>query len=78
MEGLPPSVRLLGIGFYVGFCILLMTIGGRELDHLLDTGKALTIVGLALGLVMALWGGIHQLMDVLQEIDRKRTEGKPD
>ena len=78
MGGMPPSARLVGIGFYVGICIALGTIGGRELDKVLDTGKVFTLLGLALGLVMALWGGMRQLMDVLAEMNRKRTAGKQD
>jgi len=74
MDTLPPSARLVGIGFYIGLCIALFTIGGRELDKVFDTGKVLTMAGLALGLTLALWGSIRQLMDVLRAIDRRRTE----
>ena len=76
MEGLPPSVRLLGIGFYIAICIVLGTVGGQALDGALDTGKLFTVVGLALGLVLALYGGFLQLTEVLQTINRRRTEGK--
>jgi hypothetical protein len=75
MAGMPPSARLVGIGFYVGLCIALATLGGRELDRALDTGRVLTLVGLAFGLVLALWGGIKQLLDVLDDINRRRVEG---
>jgi hypothetical protein len=51
-------------------------LGGRELDRALETGQVFTLVGLALGLVLAVYGGIKQLLDVLAEIDRRRTEGK--
>lgn len=53
MNGLPPSARLVGIGFYIGITIALFTIGGSQLDEMLDTGKLLTMVGLAIGLVLA-------------------------
>ena len=76
MAGLPPSARLIGIGFYFATCIVLGTLGGRELDRALDTGQVFTLLGLALGLVLAIYGGIKQLMDVLAEINRRRTEGK--
>ena len=76
MNGMPPSARLVGIGFYVAICIAGGTILGRWLDGEFDTGKVLTLAGLALGLGMALWGGIRQLMDVLHEIDRRRIERK--
>jgi hypothetical protein len=78
MDNLSPAAQLAGIGFYVATCIVLFTLGGRELDKVLDTGKILTVVGLAIGLTLALYGGLRQLMDVLRAIDRRRTEGKRD
>ena len=76
MGDLPPSARLAGIGFYVGICIVLGTLGGRELDKVFETGRALTVTGLALGLVLALWGGFIQLTEVLNAISQRRTEGQ--
>ncbi len=76
MDGLPPSARLVGIGFYVAICIAGCTLGGRELDGVFGTGTVLTLAGLALGLVMAIWGGLHQLFEVLAEINRRRLGGK--
>jgi hypothetical protein len=73
MDGLPPSARLVGIGFYVALCIALGAVGGRELDRALDTGVALTLLGLGVGLGLALWGGIRQLLDVLNAINRQRA-----
>lgn len=74
--GLPPSARLTGIGFYICVCIVLGTLGGRELDGLLDTGKVFTVVGLFVGLALALYGAFQQLMEVIDEIDRRRKAGK--
>ena len=74
MNGLPPSARLIGIGFYIALCIVLGTIGGRALDGVLDTGKLFTVLGLALGLVAALGGGLVQLMQVVRAINVRRTE----
>ena len=78
MEGLPPSARLIGIGFYVAICIVIGTLGGRELDKLLDTGRLITVVGLLAGLALAIYGGIRQLMEVLDAINRQRAERKND
>jgi hypothetical protein len=71
---MPPSVRLLGIGFYIATCIVLGTLAGRALDGALDTGKLFTILGLALGLTAALGGGFVQLMEVLRAINVRRSE----
>ena len=80
MQTLPPTARLIGIGFYIAFCIAAGTIGGGELDKAFDTGKLFTILGLAFGLVLALYGAFRQLMEVLAEINRRRQaqtgEGK--
>ena len=72
MQEMPPSARLVGIGFYVAICIVAGTLGGRELDRALDTGRLLTVIGLGLGLALALWGAVRQLMEVLDAINRRR------
>ena len=71
MDGLPPSARLIGVGFYVALCIALGTLGGRELDKVTDTQPLFTLLGLLLGLFFALYGFIKQLMEVLAEINRR-------
>jgi hypothetical protein len=76
MGGLPPTARLVGIGFYIGITIALFTVGGVQLDKVLDTGKLFAVVGLAIGLALALYGAYQQLMEVLADIDRRRKAGK--
>jgi copper homeostasis protein CutC len=76
MGGLPPSARLAGIGFYIGITIALFTVGGLEVDKMLDTGKLFTVVGLTIGLALALYGAFQQLMEVLNAIDERRKAGK--
>jgi hypothetical protein len=71
-----PAARLLGIGTYVAVCIVLGTLGGRWLDGQFDTGSLLTVIGLFLGLGLAIYGAVQQLFDVLHEIDARRKEGK--
>ena len=73
MDSLPPSARLVGIGFYVGICIAGGTLAGFYLDKALDTGKLMTLLGLALGLFLAIYGGLRQLFDVLAAINARRT-----
>lgn len=74
MEGFPPSVRLIGIGWYVAFTIVLGVVGGLLLDGAVDTKPIFTLIGLALGLVLALWGGYVQLMETLRTISTQKRE----
>jgi len=73
---MPPTARLIGIGFYIGLCIALGTLGGRELDKLLDTGKLMTVICLVTGVFLALYGGLTQLLEVVRLIDRRRAGRK--
>ena len=64
MSQWPPAMQLMGIGWYVATCIVLGIVGGVLLDDVLGTGVALTLVGLALGLASAGWGGYRMLQDM--------------
>lgn len=68
MQGFPPSVQLIGIGWYVAICIILGVVGGVFLDRAVDTKPLFTMLGLMLGMVMAFWGGYLQLKEVLTTI----------
>ena len=70
MQRLTPAVQLLGLGSYVAVCIAGGTIGGFYLDKALDTGRILTLTGLALGLAAAFYGGYRMLMDTIADIQR--------
>ena len=76
MGNVGPAARLLGIGTYIAVCIVLGTLGGRWLDSQFDTGTLLTVIGLFLGLGLALYGAVRQLFEVLRDIDATRREGK--
>ncbi|MEE8369243.1 MAG: AtpZ/AtpI family protein [Dehalococcoidia bacterium] len=71
MTRLPPTVRLTGLGFYIAFCIVGGVIGGVEIDRWLDTGRLFAVLGLFLGLTLALTGSFLLLMDVLKTYDGK-------
>lgn len=58
-------LRLVGIGWYVGICIGGGSFGGLLLDKRFDTGPVFTLLGLALGLAVALLGMFRMLMAVL-------------
>jgi hypothetical protein len=72
MTRLPPTVRLTGIGFYIALCIAGGVFGGLQLDGVLDTGRLFAVLGLFLGLALALAGGALLLMDVLKTNGRNK------
>jgi len=73
MGGLPPALRLVGIGWYVALCIALGAGGGVWLDRRFDLDPVLTLVGLFLGLGLALFGGYLMLLDVILAVGERRT-----
>jgi len=66
------ALRLIGVGFYIGGCIVLGVLVGLWLDSKLNTQPILVIVGLVLGLLMAFYG-VYQLL--LPLIGNKRGKG---
>ena len=65
MGRLPPAVRLLGIGWYFAFCIIVGIVGGVLLDRLVEKDHIFTLLGLFLGLVLAFFGGYIMLLEEL-------------
>ena len=74
MRQWPPAMQLMGIGWYVASCIVLGVVGGVLLDDELGTGFALTLVGLALGLATAGWGGYRMLQDMFAAQAKQRED----
>ncbi|MBM3948485.1 MAG: AtpZ/AtpI family protein [SAR202 cluster bacterium] len=66
-------LRLLGIGWYVAICIAGGAFAGFGLDRWLDTGPWLTIVGVLLGVMVAVVGMYTMLLKLLESTrgDRK-------
>ncbi len=64
------ALRLVGMGWYVGICILLGVLGGLWLDNKFGTKPILTIVGLILGVVVAFYG-VYRMLLPLQNKNRK-------
>jgi hypothetical protein len=64
---LEPTIRLMGLGFYIAACIVGGVVGGLQLDRLLDTGRLFAVLGLLVGLAVALGGGYLLLMEVLNK-----------
>ena len=74
MNDLPPTVRLIGIGWYFAACIVIGVVGGVFLDKLLGVTPVLTFVGLALGLLSAFWGGYRLLVETLGSNSSRKKE----
>ena len=65
------ALRLLGIGWFVAMCIGGGAVGGLLLDRQLDTGPILTLVGLCVGIAVAVVGMYRMLMAVLGAPDEQ-------
>ncbi len=74
MSQWPPAMQLMGIGWYVATCIVFGVVGGVLLDDELGTGFALTLIGLALGLASAGWGGYRMLQDMFAAQAKQRRD----
>jgi len=72
MDRLPPTVRLIGIGWYVAFCIVGGVVGGLFLDRATDLAPLFTLLGLLLGLVAAFYGGYRMLVEAIGSFGQRR------
>jgi len=67
------ALRLMGIGWYIGCCIVLGVVGGLWLDNKFNTKPVLAIVGLILGIIVAFYGTYRM---ILATISNKQKGGK--
>ena len=65
------ALRLLGIGWFIAMCIGGGAVGGLLLDRQLDTSPILTLVGLCVGIAVAVVGMYRMLMAVLVAPDEQ-------
>ena len=68
------ALRLTGVGFYIAACILLGTFVGLWLDGKLNTKPIFMIVGLFIGLVLAIYG-VYQMIRPLMNNKRDKENG---
>jgi F0F1-type ATP synthase assembly protein I len=68
------ALRLVGMGWYVGLCIVLGVLGGVWLDGRINTRPIMTIVGLILGLVLAIYGVYRMILPNLDKKEDKRKD----
>jgi len=66
------ALRLTGVGFYIGGCIVGGVYLGLWLDGKFDISPLFTLLGLGLGLFVALYGTYRMLLPALgKEKDKK-------
>jgi ATP synthase protein I len=70
MSNWVPALRLTGIGFFIGFSLLLGVAAGLWLDGKLNTRPVFMIIGVLAGLGVATYGAYKML--------RPLMNGKPD
>lgn len=68
------ALRLTGVGFFIGGSILLGVVLGRWLDNKFNTRPILVIVGLLVGIVVALYG-VYRMLIPLMGNKRNKEKG---
>ena len=68
------ALRLVGVGWYIGLCIFLGVWGGLWLDSRLNTEPILVIVGLIMGLAVAIYG-VYRMLQPLMGNKRNKGNG---
>ena len=60
-------MRFIGVGWYIGTCILIGVLGGLWLDAKFNTGPLLVILGLFLGLIVAFYGTYRMILPIIKK-----------
>ena len=68
------ALRLTGVGFFIGACILLGTFAGLWLDGKFNTKPFFMIGGLVLGLVVAAYG-VYQMLRPFMSNSQDKENG---
>ena len=68
-------LRLLGIGWYVALCITGGALGGLWLDRWTNLSPLFTLLGLVLGIAVAIIGMYRMLLAVLSERTHSGDQG---
>jgi hypothetical protein len=68
------AFRVLGIGWYIAFSLCAGALGGFWLDKHYDTAPIFSLLGVTLGLVLALSGGYAMIRPLIKEINREDTK----
>jgi ATP synthase protein I len=62
-----PALRLIGVGFYIGACIVGGVFFGLWLDYKFGTRPILLLAGLIIGVVAAFWGVYQMLLPLIND-----------
>lgn len=65
------ALRLIGMGWYIGSCIVLGVVGGLWLDNKFNTRPILAVVGLVLGIIVAFYGVYRMLLPLIRNKNNK-------
>ncbi len=76
MNGWVVALRLTGLGWFVGASIVGGIAGGLGLDKLFGTSPVFTLIGLALGIVVAFWGLYKLIQPILYGAKHGDLTGK--
>ena len=68
------ALRLTGVGFFIGICIVGGTFAGLWLDSKFNTEPLFMIGGLLLGLVVAVYG-VYQMIRPLMNNSKDKENG---
>lgn len=69
--------RFIGIGWYIGFCVVGGILGGIWLDNRLGTSVVFTLVGLFLGLGLATLGTYRMVYPLIKEQQGNKDRRNP-
>jgi ATP synthase protein I len=72
MERWQSAFRLIGLGWYVGFCMAGGVWGGHWLDARIHTGPLMVLVGLLAGLSLALFGVYKMIQPNIDKLKGKK------
>jgi len=65
------ALRLIGLGWYIGSCVVLGVFGGLWLDNKFNTKPVWAIVGLIFGLILAFYGVYRMLLPLIRNKQNK-------
>jgi len=74
MERWMAALRLIGLGWYIGSCIVLGVVGGLWLDNKFNTKPILVVVCLVLGVVVAFYGTYQMILPLIRNKRNKEDD----